>query len=337
MRKPSRISPSALATFEKDRESFYLKYCAEPRPKREPQSKPASVGSAFDAYVKAQLMSDIMGECNLFGELFEQQVEPQNREFAMTAGRHVMEGYVASGAYEDLLDLLEGAAEEPQFEFDADVSLDGIPIAGKPDCRFVHRDGAHVVLDWKVNGYCGKGDNATSPSKGYMLCRDGAGWPKQSRSHGKAHGLFEPVEFMGLTVNKFFMEQVSIDWADQLTMYAWMMDEPVGSEEMVVCIEQVVAKPTSDTGALGGSPPLLRFANHRSRVSQAHQMGLITRLNSMWEALQSEYIFTELDRDGSIDRQAELDQRALSMVTDGTAEGDFFAKCARPTTFYKGR
>jgi hypothetical protein len=282
-------------------------------------------------------MLDLFGGTNTFGELFEQQVEPHNRDFAMLAGVHVMKNYVESGAYHDLLHLMEGATETPQFEFDADVSLGHIPIAGKPDCRFVHKDGAHVVLDWKVNGYCGKGDNATSPSKGYMLCRDGGNWPKQSRSHGKSHGLFEPIEFLGLSVNKFFMEQVSIDWADQLTMYAWMMGEPVGSEEMVVCIDQVVCKPTSDTGAIGGDPPLLRIANHRSRVSQAHQMGLNARLNAMWEALQSEYIFTELDRGGSVEHQAELDRRALSMVTDGTAEGDFFAKCARPTTFYKGR
>lgn len=338
MRKPSRISPSALARFEKDRESFYLTYCAEPRPEREPQSKPASVGSAFDAYVKSQLMSDIFGE-PCFGELFEQQVEPQNREFALTAGRHVMENYVASGAYGNLLDLLEDAEEAPQFEFDADVRLDDqIPIAGKPDCRFVHKGGAHIVLDWKVNGYCGKGNNATSPSPGYMLCLDGQGWPeKGSRSHKQSHKLFSPAEFLGITVNKFFMEQVSIDWADQLTMYGWMMGEPVGSEEMVVCIEQVVAKPTSDVGAVGGDLPKLRFATHRCRVSQAHQFGLIARLNAMWEALQSEYIFTELDRDGSIAHQTELDARALSMVTDGTVEGDFFAKCARPTTFYKGR
>lgn len=335
MRKPSRISPSALAKFEKDRENFYLSYCAEPRPEREPQSQPASVGSAFDAYVKSQLMSDIFGQ-PCFDELFEKQVEPQNRDFAVVAGRHVMENYVACGSYEALLDLLEDAAEEPQFEFDADIALDGIPIAGKPDCRFVHRGGAHIVLDWKVNGYCSQ-KGATSPSPGYMICRDGLGWPaKGSRSNGKSHKLFEPIEYLGVTVNKFFMEQVSIDWADQLSMYGWMMGEPVGSEEMVVCIEQVVAKPQG-AGAAAGDLPLLRFATHSCRVSQAHQMGLMTRLRAMWEALQSEYIFTELDRDGNLAKCEELNQRVLSMVSDGTAEGDFFAKCARPTTFYKGR
>ena len=334
MRKPSRISPSALAKFEKDRENYFLTYCAEPRTKREPQSEPASVGSAFDAYVKAQLISDIFGT-TCFEELFETQVEAHNRDFALKAGQHVMDDYVYCGAYQTLLDLLEGAKEEPQFEFDADVTLGEVPIAGKPDCRFVHRDGAHVVLDWKVNGYCSR-KGATSPSKGYMICRDGQGWPKPSRSNGKSHNLFEPTEFLGLSVNKFFMEQVSIDWADQLSMYGWMMGEEVGGDQMVVVIEQVVAKPQGE-GAAAGDKPLLRFATHCNRVSPAYQMGLQARLQAMWHAIQSEHIFTELDRDGNLEKIKELNNRARSMVSDGTDDGDFFARCARPTTFYKGR
>jgi len=324
MRKSRRLSPSALAKFEKDRENYYLSYCAENRPKREPQSRPASVGSSFDAYVKSALMSDVLGIKDQDTILFESQVEEHNRDFAYEAGAVVMDSYVQSGAYKDLLDMLEGALEEPQFEFDADTSVNGIPIAGKPDCRFIHRGGAHIILDWKVNGYCGK--NATSPSKGFALCRDGRGWDKPSRSNGTSHKLFEPVEFMGLTVNKFFMEQVSIDWADQLAMYGWMMGEEVGSEEVVVCIDQIVAKP-------GDKFPLLRVANHRNRVSAAHQHGLLSRLTAMWNAIQNGQIFEE-DNEAKC---AELDTRALSMISDGTEQGDFFAKCARNTSFYRGR
>lgn len=332
MRKPSRISPSSLAKFEKDREDFFFTYCAEPKPPREPQSKPASVGSAFDAYVKSQLISDLFGT-PCFSELFEKQVEHHNRDFALGAGRHVMESYVESGAYADLMELLDGA-EQAEFEFDAGTELDGIPIIGKPDCRFVHRDGAHIILDWKVNGYCGKG--AVSPSKGYMLCRDGAGWDKPSRSHGKSHKLFEPTEFLGLTVNKFFMEQVSIDWADQLTMYAWMMGEPVGSDKMIVCIDQIVGKGAGKRGLEDG-PPKLRVAHHRCRVSKEHQLALVERLNVMWDALRDEHIFTHLTKEENDIRMEGLGKRALSLLTNGTPEGDFFAMCARPDTFYRSR
>lgn len=323
------ISPSALSKFEKDPDNYYLTYIAEPRPPREAQTRPASVGSAFDAYVKADLIHRIFGE-KVFPKLFEDQVEPHNREFAFCAGEYVFENYKASGAYDNLIELLDGAIEAPRFEFSAAAMIDGVPLAGKPDCRFVHRAGAHIVLDWKVNGYCGEG--ATSPSKGYALCRDGLGWEKPSRSHGKCHKLYQEEIFLGVPVNRFFMEQVSVDWADQLSIYAWMLGEPVGSDQMVVCIEQVVGN-----GLEAGSYPKLRIANHRSRVSAAYQCGLHQRLKIMWEAINSGQIFHNLSKEENEQKQEELNQRARSMLSDGTVEGDFFAKCARAPRVYKAR
>ena len=336
MRIPSRISPSGLAKYEKDRESFYLTYCAEPRLERDPQPVAASVGSAFDAFVKAKLVSDLFGN-ETFEELFESQVEPQNRDFAHEAGQHIMENYLYCGAYAELLNLLTDAQEEPQFEFNANTVVGGIPIAGKPDCRFVHKDGAHIILDWKMNGYCGS-KSAVSPSKGYMICRDGMGWPeKGSRSHGKPHALYEPDEYLGIPVNKFSLEQISIDWADQCTMYGWMMGEEVGSQEVVVRIEQGVGKPTGDGGALNGHKPLLRFATHSCRITPEYQKQLFNRLKKMWDSIQSQHIFDELSKTESDAKCADMDKRVFSMLSDGTAEQDFFAQCARPRSFYKGR
>lgn len=329
MRTPSRISPSALARFEKDRESYYLTYCAEPRTPRDPQSKPASVGSAFDAFVKGRLMKEILG-IEMTEELFETQVESHVRDFAREAGQHCMASYVHSGAYKRLTDLLEGSQGDPQFEFTSEIVLgDDLHISGKPDCQFIHRNGAHIVLDWKVNGYCGKG--STSPSKGFACCFDGVGFDKPSRSHGKSHKLFEPVEHLGIMVNKYNMEQISIDWADQLTMYGWMAGEPVGSQNTICCIEQLVGK-----GVPGGKPQM-RVASHVTRVSVAHQMGLYERLLAMRAALNAGHIFTELSKDLSASRCKQLDAMAQSMLSDGSPEGDFFAKCAKPTYTYKGR
>ncbi len=334
MRKPRHISPSALAKFEKDPEDYYLSYISEVRSPREPQSAPASVGSAFDAFVKSQLMSDLF-EKPCFEELFESQVEEHNWDFAFKAGQHVYECYKACGAYADLLSMLENAKEEPQFEFDADTEIDGIPIMGKPDCRFVHRDGAHVILDWKVNGYCSK--SAVSPRKGFALARDGRFWPKPSLSNGKSHLLYEPIMFLGLQVNKFYMEQVSIDWADQLTMYGWMMGEEVGNENVVVCIDQIVAKPAGKKGLADGKP-LLRIANHRSRVSAAYQHSLVARLKLMWDAAQEGHVFSELDKEENDARCASLSSRARWTLPDGTPEGDFFARCSgERASFYKAR
>lgn len=331
MRSPISVSPSAFAKFEKNVEDYYFSYLCENRPEREPQAQAASAGSAFDANVKAHLIEDIFGTSfdESFEKLFEQQVESHNRDFARPAGKHIMASYVACGAYQDLLDLMKDCKEAPKFEFDANTVIDGIPISGKPDCRFVHRHGAHVVLDWKVNGYCSE-KSAVSPNKGYALCRDGSDWPKPSRSHGKSHELYKPREFLGLMINEFFMEHVSVDWADQTSMYGWMMGEPIGSENMVVCIEQVVAKPNGET-------PLLRIANHKCQVSPAHQFGLKQRIKVMWEAIKSGHIFNNLSDEENAAKCEELDKRAVSMVSDGTEEGDFFAKCAKPAKFYNAR
>ncbi len=325
------ISPSALAKFEKNFEEWFISYVADTRPERSPQSAPASVGSAFDAFVKWTLSSEVCCVKRLnFDELFEAQVEPQNRDFALEAGKHIFNDYVHSGSLEAVKELMHQASEEPEFEFNASATVNGIPISGKPDCRFVHRSGAHIILDWKVNGYCGKAGSNTSPTPGYMLCVDGSGWGKASRSNGQAHKFFKPFEFKGLLINEFYMEQVALDWADQLTMYAWMMGEPVGSENVVMFIEQVAAKATE-------TKPLLRFASHRARVSPAHQHGLIARLNAMWEAIISGHYFKDLDESGNAAKVDELNQRARQMISDGTAEGDFFAKCARGSTYYNAR
>src|SRR5579872_3823999 len=92
-RKPSYLSYSSLSLFEKDKEEFFLKHLASNRPDRIPQERPASVGSSFDARVKSEL-SIVLGIAgNKFEDLFEAQVEPQNRDWALPAGQYVFEQY----------------------------------------------------------------------------------------------------------------------------------------------------------------------------------------------------------------------------------------------------
>ena len=51
----------------------------------------------------------------------------------------------------------------------------GLPLRARPGRRPIS-----VILDWKVHGYCSK--YGASPSKGYMLCRDGYLSDKPSRA-----------------------------------------------------------------------------------------------------------------------------------------------------------
>ena len=54
MRIPTYLSYSSLTTLEKNSEEFFIKHLAETRAPKVPQERPASVGSAFDAYVKSK-------------------------------------------------------------------------------------------------------------------------------------------------------------------------------------------------------------------------------------------------------------------------------------------
>ena len=300
MRKPDYLSPSALGLWEKDRELFYTKYLSEVRSPREPQTEPQAVGSAFDAFVKSALSKDLFGRgANPeleFQTLFETQVDPHVRDFALVAGKHVFDSYYYTGSYEELLAELQAADGEPRFEFKLTKTIEGVPLLGKPDCRYLTQGGAHVMLDWKVNGYCSK--YAASPAKYYAMVRDGQD-QKPSRNAGKPHKKYESTFFKGMTIGTHFLEDTNSSWADQLSIYGWMMDEQVGTEDMVARIDQIVAKPAE--------PPILRVANHKARVSSQWQLGLMKRLQSCWHAIENEWIFTDLTKEDSIARAEAMD------------------------------
>lgn len=350
MRKPKSLSPSAFMQWEKDRDEYFLKYLADKKPPRALQPLPASVGSAFDAKVKSQLCHDLFGSDMKpefeFDALFEDQVEPHNREEARIMGIDVYDNYVLTGAYDDLYRLMEDAQEAPQFEFDAGCVIDGVPINGKPDCRFVDKNGVHIILDWKVKGYCSK--YGASPVKGYSLCRDGADWEdrnltkrqlqkradggvvqgKHSQSHEKAHKLYLPFALKGLEINQGFLETCDKSWATQLSMYGWMMGEEVGDENVVVCIDEIACKYMGD---IDGGSPLIRVAQHRARVSTAFQIDLFERLKTLWVAIQSGEVFPELTTEESNLKIELLNARASGMATDGTPLENWFSQLGRPT------
>ena len=298
MRKPKYLSPSALGKWEKDREAFYIQYLADVRMPREPQTEPQAVGASFDAYVKSKLAKDLFGDPGELGfdTLFESQVQEQVRDFALGAGKHVFDAYVFTGAYKELLTELEGSGGEPQFEFQLTGTVGGVPLLGKPDCRYIHQSGAHVMLDWKVNGYCSK--YAASPAKYYSMVRDGQ-TQKPSRNAGNPHKGYKPMFFKGLTIGAHFLEDANSSWADQLSIYGWMMGEEVGTEDMVARIDQIVCKPAE--------PPILRIANHKARVSTRWQHGLVKRLQNCWKTIENKWIFTDLTKEESQGRCGAID------------------------------
>jgi hypothetical protein len=296
------------------------------------------VGSAFDAYVKSALHAALYGvgadPVYDLQTLFEDQVESQNRDFAFDAGRHCFEAYQRTGSYAELLDLLKQSVEEPRFECKLTGEIGGAPFLGKPDCRFVldmDKGRISIVLDWKVRGFCSK--SAASPTKGYALCRDGYSSGKSSRSQMKSHKMYMEHDFRGMKINRDYMENCSQSYADQCSLYGWLLGEPIGSESNIVWIDELVSKPTGDV--LKGNYPLIRVSNFRARVKPSYQQDLVNRVSNCWKAVTSGHIFQDLSREEN-DAQIEmLDGIATGLATDGSPEEDWYSEVTRPQLFYK--
>jgi hypothetical protein len=334
-----------MSLFESDTPEFYLKYLSANRPARQPQTEPMSVGSSFDAFVKAELHETLFGKgadpVYEFTALFESQVDPPNRDFALEAGRHCMESYKLCGAYDDLLGLLKQATEPPTFECTLKGVIGGAPFLGKPDCQFVLDLGQgriSIIFDWKVKSFCSK--YAASPSKGYALCRDGfapvpnkKGVLKTSQSHNKSHKLYMPIDFHGLEINRDWLENSSTAYADQCSLYGWLLGEPIGSEETVVFIDELACKPTGV--AVDGEYPLVRIANHRARVKKEYQLELEQRVKTCWDAIQSGHIFLDETREENDLHIETLDDMGTGLASDGSDEENFYSECSRPQFMFK--
>jgi hypothetical protein len=213
-----------------------------------------------------------------FDALFTDQVESQHRDWALAAGQHALACYKLSGAYDDLLVELK-VADSVTFESRVGRTVAGVPLHGRPDCRYSLHSLA-IVLDWKVCGFCSQ----DSPSPGYLLCRDG--WVgKASRSHNTSHKLAMPTEYRG---QKISAGDLDSDYTDQLSIYAWLTGSEPGDEEAVLAIDELACK------AMPSAAPAIRVAQHRSRSRRAPQMALLAEIKEVWRRIHSGEIFDEL-------------------------------------------
>lgn len=319
MRVPEYLSPSALNTFERDREEYYLKYLAEHRPPRTPQTEPQAVGSAFDAFVKSYLHSALFGNFGKDNEyelnkIFEQQVQEHVRDMAFEAGKYVFQCYQRCGALADIMAELNTSISEPRFEFEIkdtiQTKIGNIPLLGKPDISFVNDQAAKVIFDWKVNGYFS--NSRISPKKGYIKCRDtwGGSEAKPSRNNGLPHKDAVVDEYKGIKINLAHpLNEVYPEWADQLTIYAWMLGEPIGSEELIFGIDQLVCAKKPDR------KPLIRVANHRSKVSASHQFALLERVQFAWSCITGQF-FHDLSEEENEIKCQNLERMAESLSSN---------------------
>ena len=295
MRTIKYISPSSLSCFYQDREEFYLRYLAEIRVPKIPQSRPMAIGSAFDAFVKNYIMGALVGSAGIPPEfqienIFEAQVEPQNRDWALSHGERLFEAYRASGALANLMLELSAATELPRFEFTVECRVahaccaGGIPLLGKPDAYCKLSDERGLIIDWKVNGYCS--GSSPSPKPGYV----------RLLPSGKQHKNAQCSRVSGIDCNiASTFETVDESWAAQTCIYLWVLGEPVGTKSLVG-IEQLCC-----AGGEAATP--LRVASHRSRIGVQFQAALMDRIATMWTAIQSGTVLSQ-ERALMLDQQA---------------------------------
>jgi hypothetical protein len=329
MRKIEYISPTALGVWESNKTEYYLLYLADERPPRIPQNRPMAIGSAFDAYVKSYLYEKLFGTVDPKFELstlIEAQVEAQNRDWARQHGAYVFDCYKQSGALNDLLLEMQRANGEPRFEFEVRGAVHGyregisremesVVLLGKPDASYVSATGVHVILDFKVNGYCS--GHAPSPMAGYIRLR---------RRGGTNYGQHKSAQIMmvhGMMINvSSYLEDLNISWATQLAIYGWLCGESVGGD-FVVAIDQLCCDATKT------QLPEIKVAEHRLRISGNYQQRVFARLLEMWEIVQSDWIFRDMSREQSLQRCAILDEQAAALKGDGGEMDAWFATATR--------
>lgn len=322
-RRPEYLSPSALKTFESDPIEYYRRYVSPVKPPKIPQTPPMSVGSAFDAYVKAYLHEMIYGKNHPESDkynteaLLKAQVEPQNMDWARDAGKYCFQQYKDSGALADLMLELKQSVDDPRFEFEVRGVVGGeregvsgkkmgVPLLGKPDLRYVNELAADVTHDWKVNGFCGNGN--TSPMAGYVMCRDQTGY--KTGAHKDAY----IQQFRGLEINTgAFLETYNTEWATQLCTYGWLLGAPVG-KELITSIDQLACNGSKKTTS---GYPTIRIAHHRIRVSEKFQYEVMGRYQGLWGILTEEpfYFFRDLSFEESARKCELLDTGTELMAT----------------------
>lgn len=293
-RKPEYLSPSAYKCYVEDPVEYFRRYLATTRPPKFPQTQPMAAGSAFDSFVKSYLHGALFGKGHKdtaryeLDAIFCAEVESHNRTWAKPVGKYLFAAYQESGALADLMLELQASIDEPRFEFDlkgevrgtrepVEGVVQGVILMGKPDLRFINSEGAHVIYDWKVNGYCSYSN--TSPKPGYVQLRDGTkGFWERLGQHKNAF----VQNYRGMMVNTGdYLERIEEDWARQLATYGWLLGEQVGAE-IITGIDQIACN--GDRPDLEGRPRL-RIASHRMRVSQDFQYRALDGYQYLWGIL----------------------------------------------------
>ena len=212
------LSPSQLSMWLSSEEEYYIRYFLG---QKTPQTPAMAVGSAFDSFIKADLLASSDSERKALFGTYIRSVEPQCYEEAVGAGAAVYMAYKTSGAYDALKRELLGrtfVCEERTI-----VEVGGIKLNCVADLRV---DG-ELVHDWKVNGYYSQG----RPLKGYKrMWKDGV--DKADIDLGSMECVPNGSDWTNQMLTYALIHQAKEVWVDQIiypgprvAQYRWLVGE----------------------------------------------------------------------------------------------------------------
>lgn len=256
-KKPKYLSPSSLSNFEKmPYTSLLKKLLAEPLLEYEPQSMPASVGTAFDILVKEILIKHKKLESDLPVEKIYESLSEENKTVSLEVGKEILYKYRESGLLRDVEWL---AVEKHEKK-----TIQGVPILGQLDGVVTSKmlEKRPVPLDFKVMGF----NTPTSPKKGFKRVFKNQKWYPP-------HKLYEQE-----VSEKGFIACDLIDeaWATQFCTYGWLLGIPVG-EEFPVYVHSPV---------FNGKDRNIIIADYEAVITKEFQQKTILKFIKTWNSLQ---------------------------------------------------
>jgi hypothetical protein len=328
LRTPEFLSPSSKSKWLADRVGYYLKYLTDVKQPREPQAIFMGVGSGFDARVKSEILTRVMGKPLLSGSaydfetLFEKQVEHHHRDRSLALSTEVYDSYVASGAMDALMKDIEKSPSAPMMEERLKGVVGKSTLLGLPDLVYIDAiSGFKVICDWKILGSASAKGGGASPPQGFQIVRDGWSDGKPSKNNLGSHAKYtdrviasQPNPFAAwdlpdykCVVGDVGLEDFNMDWADQMSTYAWLLGSKVGAQDFIVRIECAACRHPKKIEGMR-----IKWSTHMNQVSPTHQLGLIKTYNKMTEQIASGHIFDDLTREENDERCEILEIQAAA-------------------------
>lgn len=292
---PSYLSPSSLNALEVNPNKFYMERMCPTPAAREPQGAAAGVGSAFDVYVKCDLINNRLHNLDVvfkrllddtrdsakrtkyaemtFKDAFlEASIEqqPLDSELAQQATLSHFDNSVQAGLM--IYNLYKKSEIFKDTEY-VDVEIhkyftllnENVPLFMKLDASVMLNHGSLFKKDmrlsphdWKVMGYGSK--DGASPPPGYKSITSESGESKGCHANYAADMAWDTID---------------PKWATQIATYGWGLGIPPG-KPFKSSIDAVIIRPTG-----------IRFARYEAWITAEFQKQLVDRYRQAWYSLQN--------------------------------------------------